>query len=222
MKYFRGRACVIAGLESELTMLEGMAVHTEAIIRTERLNLEPIGPVHAERLWPLLRDAALYAFIPEMPPPNVEALRARYERWSRRGNVEGDEIWLNYACLLREEQWYVGTVQATVREESGERTTRSRRRALLAYMTIPSAWRRGFAHEACNGLMHVLRDAFDVAVYEARVDTRNEASLGLLRSLGFEQVARIDGADTFKGVVSDEFVFARGAHSLPSLRLEVR
>lgn len=172
----------------------------ETVLQTTRLTLEPLAVLHAERLFPMLTDPALYTFIPEDPPASVLALEKKYARWSRRGNDAGDELWLNHALFERTAAAYVGTVQATVQVDG---------RALLAYQIFPNAWRRGLAKEACGALLAFLRDTLEVSVVAAHCDTRNSASSALLASLGFVRVATISGADTFKGAVSDEYVYER-------------
>ena len=60
----------------------------------------------------------------------------------------------------------------------------------IGFILHPDAWRRGFAFEA---LQAVLARSFAVnglAHVEADVDPRNEASLGLLKRLGFEETGR--------------------------------
>lgn len=170
----------------------------EQVLRTERLDLEPLTVEHAPRLFGALQENALYTYIPGDAPPSVDWLHEKYTRWSRRGNEAGDQVWLNYALLERARGVYVGTVQATVLAE---------RQALLAYQVFPHAWRRGIAKEACAALLRVLRESFAVETVRAHVDTRNAASCALLASLGFARVSTIEAADTFKGAVSDEFVY---------------
>lgn len=178
---------------------------TEVVLHTKRLELEPIVPSHASRLFEALQAPAIYTYIPEEPPVSLLALSERYTRWSARQNEAGDQVWLNYAIRDRSNASYLGTVQATIVEPG---------RALLAYLLFPHAWGKGIASEACLALIRALFERFGVNKVAAHVDTRNTASWRLLESLSFERVATIENADVFKGKASDEYVYERRADSI--------
>ncbi len=52
-------------------------------------------------------------------------------------------------------------------------------------------------------------DADARAAAVARIDSENVASCRLVEALGFLRTARVEGADHFKGRVSDEVVYER-------------
>ena len=174
----------------------------EKILETARLGLEPLAVGHAERLYPMLEDMALYTFIPQEPPASLAEVRARYRRLAGRRSPEGDEAWLNWAARLRETREYVGTFQATVRADGT---------ALIAYMIFVPFQRRGLAREGCAALLSCLTGEWGVETVVAEIDTRNTASVALVESLGFARVATVEGADFFKGVSSDEYRYERCA-----------
>jgi [ribosomal protein S5]-alanine N-acetyltransferase len=169
-----------------------------AVLSTERFVLEPIVAAHARPLFAVLSDSALYDFIPEEPPATLEVLRALFERWEPRRSPAGDQVWLNYGVRERATDSYCGTLQATVVPAS---------HAYLAYLIAPQFWGRGLATETCAALIRFVFGAFAVKRMLAHVDTRNARSIRLLERLGFHKVNTIVGADTFKGSISDEFVF---------------
>jgi [ribosomal protein S5]-alanine N-acetyltransferase len=140
----------------------------------------------------------LYTYIPELPPASQSALENRFHRWTTRHNELQGELWLNYAIRDRKSLRYLGTVQATVM---------SPEKALIAYMVFPNNWRQGIASESCKALIESLGSMFGVKTIVAHVDTRNVASCKLLEALQFQVIAKIDGADIFKGAVSDEYVY---------------
>lgn len=169
-----------------------------SVLSTARFDLEPIVAAHAGPLFSMLSAEALYRFIPQEPPATVAELQALFERWEPRRSPAGDAVWLNYAIRERVSGSYCGTLQATVTPAS---------HADLAYFVSPRFWGRGIATETCGELIRFVFDAFAVNRVLAYVDTRNTRSVRLLERLRFRRVSTIFGADTFKGSVSDEFVF---------------
>ena len=170
-------------------------------LRSQRFILEPILAIHAELLFHDLLDSRLYEYIPGEPPASREQLRRTYERWSTRRSADGTETWHNYALRTVEGVVYVGTLQATVMTD-GE--------ALLAYQVFPRFWRAGVATECLSAMLRALASS-GATRFIAHVDTRNVASQRLLAALGFSLVRRIENADFFKGLRSDEFVYGRSA-----------
>jgi ribosomal-protein-alanine N-acetyltransferase len=165
---------------------------------TARLALEPLRVEHAASLFAPLQARNLYTFIPDVPPASLEALENRYHRWERRASPDGHEIWLNWAARLRATGEWVGTFQSTIMED---------RQALLAYMIFPHYQRQALAREGCVRIIEHLATTHSVKLIATEIDTRNTASIALVKSLGFRLVATTCGADTFKGAVSDEHRF---------------
>ncbi len=168
-------------------------------VATQRLMLEPLGAGHAERLFSLLSDPALYTFLPGDPPVSVEALHERYERLEWRRSPDGKELWLNWAAR-QESGTYVGLVEATVRADAS---------AQIAYFVFHPFQRQGFAAEAVEAVVMHLKNDIGVETARALLDTRNEASWRLLERLGFKRTRTIKNADHFKGSSSDEFEYMR-------------
>lgn len=133
--------------------------------------LEPLGPQHAEALYEVLADPALYRFLDYGPPPSAEYLRELYARLARGAPQDSGQVWINWAIL--EAGVAAGYVQATVVPAKGE--------ALLAYVLGARYQGCGHATRACEALMeHV-----GVARWLATVEHDNAASIALLRRLGF-------------------------------------
>lgn len=170
----------------------------ETPLLTARLLLEPVRSEHAASLFAPLQDPRLYIYIPDDPPTSLEALQDRYRRWERHASPDGREIWLNWVARQCASDEWVGTFQATITEDH---------QALLAYMIFPSYQRQGFAREGCLSIIEHLVERYGVEVIAAEIDMRNATSIALVKSLCFRLVATTYGADTFKGVVSDEHRF---------------
>jgi [ribosomal protein S5]-alanine N-acetyltransferase len=173
-------------------------VQGEAALETARLRLEPLTPQHAPLLFPALSDSRIYTYIPEEPPPDLAALRVRYQQLAARRSPSGDELWLNWAIHRQQERDYIGVAQATVPTDQP---------AYLAYLLAPAFWGYGYAQEACTRVLTLLFDGYRVQGVRAEVDTRNQASWKLLERLGFTRTALRPAADYFKGSSSDEYSY---------------
>jgi RimJ/RimL family protein N-acetyltransferase len=81
-------------------------------LRTPRLTLEPQVAAHAETMFALLQDPAIYAY-ENTPPASLESLRQRFCRLESRRSADGQERWLNWVLRLPTGA-LAGFVQATV------------------------------------------------------------------------------------------------------------
>ena len=163
------------------------------MLETPRLRLEPQGPEHAAAMMRVLADSRTHEFVPTNPPTDEKALRDRFKRLSSRRSPDGAEYWLNWVVFA--DRKAIGTVQATVPPDA---------RAHVAYMFHPESWGRGYATEAVRAVLEHLK-ILQISRLEANIDTRNLKSQRLVERLGFERVEEIEGADEFKGGVSDEY-----------------
>lgn len=162
-----------------------------------QIKLEPLEERHGEELFDLFQDERIYRFIPEDPPECIEALTKRYRFLEARKSPDGTEHWLNWV-MRREDGVPVGTLQATV-EPDGT--------AFVAYIVFVPFWRQGYAKEGMRQMMEKLLREYQTSAFRALVDTRNEASIRLLESLGFVRTGFRPNADEFKGSSSDEYEF---------------
>jgi ribosomal-protein-alanine N-acetyltransferase len=176
----------------------------EAVLHTQRLDLEPLNEAHADALWAPLADSRLYAHVPQDPPLSLDALRERFGLLSARRSPHGDQLWLNWVMRERGAGPYRGRLQATVSPDA---------LALIAYEVFPPHWGRGFAIEGCRRMIEWLVDELGVQQFVAEVDSLNAASLRLLDRLGFARTAWREAADQFKGRVSDEWTLRLDAAS---------
>jgi len=81
----------------------------------------------------------------------------------------------------------------------------------VPYEVFPAFWGNGYASEACRCVLHRLFVDYAVSAVEAEVDTRNAASIRLLKRLGFDSVSHQAAADFFKGSPSDEDTYRLAA-----------
>ena len=168
-------------------------------LTTARLDCEPLVANHAPLVFSELCNDDLYRFIPQEPPASVEVLTARFERLEREPySPDGTELWLNWVMHDRDTGAYVGTLEASV--VHGQSAT-------IAYFVFVQYQRLGYATEGVAALIDLLVDVYQLQVVVAEIDTRNTASIALVKALGFACVGRVEEADFFNGAASDEYRF---------------
>lgn len=183
---------------------ETFAAVLEAVLHTQRLDLEPLTESHADELWLPLADPRLYTHVPQDPPVSLAALRERFARLSARRPPTGDQLWLNWVMRERCDGQCRGRLQATVNTEAV---------CWIAYEVFPPHWGAGFAREGCQRMIEWLIDELGVSQLVAEVDSLNDPSLRLLDQLGFQRTSWREAADEFKGRVSDEWTLRLDAHA---------
>ena len=146
-------------------------------LQTARLVLEPLAAAHADEMYAVLTDPAIYEF-ENAPPASLDALRERYRRLECGRSPDGRQLWLNWVARLREHGNAIGYVQATVLPD---------RTALIAYEFGSAWWGRGLAHEATAAAVEELRTRHGVRVVGAVFKKVNQRSRALLTRLGLRE-----------------------------------
>lgn len=166
------------------------------IIKTVSLTLEPQTIAHADEMFIVLNDPAIYAFENE-PPQSLEWLRSRFAKLESRQSPDGQEQWLNWVVRLPTTE-LIGFVQATVRPAGC---------AAIAYVFASAHWGRGLAREAVDAMMAELGAHYQVHTFTAELKRENLRSVKLLERLGFWLASP---AEQFKHqVASDELLMHR-------------
>jgi ribosomal-protein-alanine N-acetyltransferase len=160
------------------------------------LVLEPVTRAHAAELLEPLREPSLYEFVDDEPPQDEAALEQRLASLEAQQPVDGDGI--VFAWVLRTGTRACGLLQATC-NDAGQ--------AFIGYEVFEAFRRQGLARAAVATVLEFLECNSRTSQVLAYVDTRNEASIRMLQSLGFSNRRRIDGAAWFACHVSDEFEF---------------
>lgn len=147
------------------------------LLHTARLTLEPLIAAHADEMFGVLSDPAIYAY-ENAPPHSAEALRERYTRLEARRSPDGGQQWLNWVLRLNDEPGrpLIGYVQATV----------GVRGAAIAYELASAWWGRGLAFEAVQAMIAELVERHAVRQLHAVLKQRNARSLRLLERLQFQ------------------------------------
>lgn len=144
-------------------------LHAGAII------LEPLCASHADEMFRVLADPAIYEFENE-PPESVLSLQDRYTRLESRASPEGDQQWLNWVVRLSSGE-LAGFVQATVLES---------RQAYVAYVLASRFWRQGIASSSLCAVLGNLQANYSVVEALAVLKAANYRSVWLLAKLGFK------------------------------------
>lgn len=144
------------------------------IIEAGSLTLEPQAATHAEEMFAVLSDPAIYEFENE-PPPSLEWLRARFRKLESRASADGREQWLNWVIRVPTSE-LIGYVQASVHPDG---------RAAIAYVLSSAYWGQGFARQAVQAVICELVAHYQVRSLSAVLKRKNLRSLRLLERLGF-------------------------------------
>ena len=143
------------------------------------VTLEPRTAAHAEALFAVLAEPALYEFIEEDPPTSVELLRERFARSESRRSPDGSQQWLNW--VVRDESLNVaGYVQATVAADL---------QTHIAYMFGSAFQGRGIASAAVAQMLAIVAAEFGVTTFFVVAERRNSRSVRLAERLGFVEVS---------------------------------
>ncbi len=172
-------------------------------------RLEPQGARHADALFAVLSDPAIYRY-ENAPPASVQALRERLARLESRQSPDGGEQWLNWVVWAPGDpapqdgdpaarpsmDHLAGFVQATVMPDG---------RAFIAYVFGSRSWGRGLATRAVSAMLVELAAHHGVRRFVADVKVDNAPSLRLLARLGFS--AGRQGDATGRDGAGDDAVY---------------
>lgn len=167
-------------------------------ISTSLCTLEPLVAAHAQEMFGVLSDPAIYEF--ENEPPQSEAwLSERYTRLERRASSDGSQIWLNWVLRLPSGE-LAGYVQATLLPSGA---------ALVAYELASRHWRKGIGSSAVSAMLDELQTLYGVRLFVAVLKAANHRSLALLRRLGFHPASSQQALEF--GAEPDEAVMVKPA-----------
>ena len=139
------------------------------------LVLEPLVAGHAEAMFEVLGDPALYRYLDHPPPPTAEHLRAVYAGVEKRLSPDGSQVWLNWV-VRRHGQAPLGYVQATVMPDCT---------AWVGYVFSVQHRGRGHATQAVRAMLEHLAGDHGIRRFLASVEAENLQSIRLLQRLGF-------------------------------------
>jgi [ribosomal protein S5]-alanine N-acetyltransferase len=174
-------------------------------LQTPRLQLEPQLALHAQDMFAVLSDPAIYEY-ENAPPASLEWLRERFTKLETRHSADASEQWLNWV-LRQRGGGLIGYVQATVQADG---------QAFIAYELASAHWGRGLGSEAVAAMIDELEAAYGVHTLLAIFKRPNQRSRRLLDRLGFAaaDAASLHGAE----LEPDEDLMRRQAAATPGRR----
>ena len=172
-------------------------------LEADGLLLEPLVAGHAEAMFELLADAALYRWLDDAPPADLDGLRARYARLESRTSADGRQHWLNWV-VRRPGGPPLGYVQATVLEDGS---------AWVAYLLGSAHQGQGIATRATAAMLAHLATDYGTTRLLANVEAENGPSIRLLQRLGFRPATAEEAAP--HRPTASERIFVRDRSEAP-------
>ena len=164
------------------------------VVEISGLRLEPQTIAHADEMFLVLSDPAIYEY-ENTPPESLAWLRTRFARLESRRSADGNEAWLNWVIRLPN-QALIGYVQATVYADG---------RAAIAYILNSAHWGHGLARRSVQAMIIELATQHHAFSFSAVLKRENFRSSGLLKRLGF-MPASAEQASLF-GCAADEIAY---------------
>jgi [ribosomal protein S5]-alanine N-acetyltransferase len=143
-------------------------------LKTEFISLEPQTVDHANEMFVVLSDPAIYEFEDE-PPASLAWLATRYKKLESRKSPDQSEYWLNWIVRLPTGE-LIGYVQATVAPSKP---------ATIAYELNSRFWGKGYAKAALTLMLSELKESYGAVEGNAVLKAKNFRSKALLDSLHF-------------------------------------
>jgi len=153
-------------------------------ISSPDFQLEPLVVGHAEALFPVLSEAALYDHLDFDPPSTLEHLQGVFQRREARVSPDGTQQWLNWAIRLPSGE-LAGYVQATIFLPGS---------TWVAYMLSTKYWGKGIGRSATAAMIEHLSSSYSCQTFLATVERLNSRSVALLRALSFSQACTTERA----------------------------
>lgn len=174
-------------------------------LSTDRLHLTPINMDDASGLHALASDNRVSALSLNIPHPFPEGAAQTWIAEQQAGWKDGTRR--SFAIRVAETGAFIGVAALVVNRKGSK--------AELGYATLPSAWGKGYATEACRAVVRFAFEELRLTRLTANHLTENTASARVLEKLGFREEARLqpesaDGDSSFGivfwGLMREEYV----------------
>lgn len=171
------------------------------ILQTDGLRLEPLTAAHAEGMYPVLADPALYAHLDYGPPPSIDYLRESFAQLARGRSADGSEQWFNWIVRPMDGGMPAepaGYVQATVIAPGV---------SWVAWVFGSRFWGRGLAGRSAALMIQHLHEHHGIGLLLASAEAANERSIGLMQRLGLRPATAAEAAPM--GLSATEVLYLR-------------
>lgn len=173
-------------------------------LATNRLIIEPICGAHADSLFGLMQDEAIYQWISARPPKSIDQLKSWWAQRESRLSPDENEAWLNWAVRRISDGAYVGKLDAEI--DCMNVATN------IGYLFFPDYWGKGYASESVLEIInHLSKNG--VSKMLATVTLGNEASYRVLEKNGFIRTRVIPENDIIRGVKYDDVEYVWQAYN---------
>lgn len=164
------------------------------LLSTDRLRLAPITMDDASDLQALANDDQVSALSLNFTPFSEDAARTWIAE-QQSGWKDGTRC--TFAIRVAETGAFIGVAALMINRKGNK--------AELGYATMPSAWGKGYATEACRAVVRYAFDELGLTRLTANHLLENAASARVLAKLGFREEARLQpesaGGDASFGIV---------------------
>lgn len=157
-------------------------------LSSPHFDLELLRVAHAEEMVAVLDDSALHTFTGGRPS-NLAELVAKYERQCAGRSTDGSQQWLNWVMRRRDDGCAVGTLQATLTEESDDLI------AELAWVVVVPYQHRGYARESAQTVVSWLRKQ-GVTLLQAHVHPDHPSSQRVAGATGMSPTEIVVDGET--------------------------
>ena len=176
------------------------------VLETDRLLLRCIRTEDAQQLFELRSDPNIMKYIDREPFKTIEEATL-FIREKVLDTLERNDGILWVIELKSQPGKMIGSTGFW-------RLIKEHYRAEIGYMLHSDYWRKGIMKEAILASMHWLFSTTDVHSIEANINPENDASAGILKSVGFEQEAYFKQNYYFNGLFKDSIIYScvKGIH----------
>lgn len=159
------------------------------MLRTKRLTLRLAEPSDLVDMHAFMGDPRAMAYWDTPPHPDISTTKALLEKMVSKATSR-----LSLYFVFEHQTRVIGMGGLHGKNEIG-------------YILHPDFWRQGFLTEAMGELLpHIWENTKNDHLF-AEVDPRNEASIGLLGSLGFRETHRSQRTHLISGAWTDSIFF---------------
>lgn len=163
-----------------------------AVLDSERLTIEPLAWVEAERLRTMLVREQVRRFLLDDEVPTPAEFQAVLAPMLAHGHRGLGLWWLRRRATTDDEPCGVVGLHPVRPTEAAERTDLANAIQVLVALA-PEAWGRGYAAEALRRLVDHGFDDLGLSELVALVDEPNQRSQRLMHSLGFRTDGHVAG-----------------------------
>nr|WP_302597214.1 GNAT family N-acetyltransferase [uncultured Cellulosilyticum sp.] len=146
-------------------------------LETKRLEIVPLEKKYAKQLLELWQDEEVIRYTNAMKLSDVDAVRDKIDIWLKN---EEKSAHIGHFVVLKNKE-VIGVIGIPTVDDDGEKRG-------FYYQLIRRFWNNGYGKEAAKAVLEYALKEVKVKVLFADAVTVNEASIKILKDLGFELI----------------------------------